>query len=135
MFGYREGGPPALSRTESMGHPNADARRAKKKEETKAPGAKPAPGRYPIRRCNWNRQPNLISNESAPLLCYEGFYGAGHPIACATGVDRVNFVIVGGLRPEVVDAHAEQRIGMAPVQPNVRFCRLAQVFWIRTIVH
>src|SRR6266550_3106271 len=76
-----------------------------------------------------------LNSESAPLLCYESFYGAGHSIACATGVDRVNFVIVGGLRPEVVDAHAEHRIGMAPVQPNVRFCRLAQVFWIRTIVH
>ncbi len=49
------------------------AETSKKKEESKAPGAKPAPGRHPIRRRNWNRQPNLISNESAPLLCYEGF--------------------------------------------------------------
>ncbi len=81
------------------------------------------------------RLKHLGKSESASLLCHEGFYLAGHSIARAIGIGGVNRVIVGGLRLEAVHAHPENRIGMAPVQPDGRFRRLAQVFWIRTVVH
>src|SRR5713226_142031 len=63
-----------------------------------------------------------------PLRCRERFYAADHSIARTTRVDRVHLVIVGGLRLETVHAHAENCIGMAGIQPDVRFCRLTQIF-------
>src|SRR5216683_6788669 len=47
-----------------------------------------------------------------PLRCHKRFYAADHSIAPASRISRVNFVVVGGLRPEAVYTHAEHRIGM-----------------------
>jgi hypothetical protein len=40
----------------------------------------------------------LSNGESAPLLCLEGFYLAGHSIALAIGFHGVDLVVIGGLR-------------------------------------
>ena len=40
----------------------------------------------------------LSNGESAPLLCREGFYLAGHSIALAIGFHGVDLVVIGGLR-------------------------------------
>src|SRR5258707_15270088 len=57
------------------------------------------------------------------------------PIARAIGFHRVDRVVVGCLRLEAVYTHAENGIKMARVQPDWRFCCLAKVLWIRTVVH
>lgn len=57
-------------------------------------------------------QLNLVSRETAPLRCRELFYWADYSVARAIGVGRVDLVIVGGLRLEVFNAHAENRVAM-----------------------
>jgi len=69
------------------------------------------------------------------LRCRKGFYRAGHSVARASSIDRVNLVVVSRLCPEALHAHAKHRVGMGRVQPDVGLCRLAQVFCIRTVVH
>jgi len=54
-------------------------------------------------------QLNLIGGESAPLLCHEGFYGAGDSVALAVGLHRVHRAVVGRPRLKVVQVHAENR--------------------------
>src|SRR5437660_1650714 len=90
--------------------------------------------RCPERR-NWNRIFILISIEGAPLLCLESLYGAGDSVAFTKRVRGINRVVIGGVRLETVNAHSENRIRMALVQPDVRFCRPSQVFGISAIVH
>jgi putative transposase len=51
----------------------------------------------------------LSNGESAPLLCREGFDLAGHSIALAARIHRLHAVVVGRLRREVVQVHAEDR--------------------------
>ena len=70
-----------------------------------------------------------------PLRCGKGFYRAGHAVAPAVGLHRVHRVIVSRPRLQVVHAHAEHRIGMGRVQPDVRLRGLAQVLGIRAVVH
>src|SRR6266481_6887163 len=74
-------------------------------------------------------------NESAPLFCLEGFYLAGHPVALAAGFHRVDLIIVGCSRLEAFYTRAENRIGMARVQPDWRFRCLAKILWIGTVMH
>src|SRR5947208_11274868 len=78
---------------------------------------------------------NRGKSESAPLLCLEGFYLAGHPVALAVGFHRVDIIIVGCPRLEAFYTHAENRIGMAGVQPDWRFRCLAKILGIRTVLH
>ena len=70
-----------------------------------------------------------------PLLCREGVYWACDSVALAVGLHRVNLVVVGSVRRKAFHAHAEHRIGMGRVQPDVRFRRLAQILGIRAVVH
>src|SRR6266436_5672245 len=70
-----------------------------------------------------------------PLLCREGVYWAGDSVALVVGLHRVNLVVVGSLRRKAFHAHAEHRIGMGRVQPDVRFRGLAQVLGIRAVVY
>jgi hypothetical protein len=81
--------------------------------------------------------PMLASDnrQSASLLGREGFYRADHSIAGTAGIDGINGVVVGGLGRKAVCADAEDGIGVAGVQADVRFCGLGQVFWICTVVH
>src|SRR5260370_25269526 len=60
---------------------------------------------------------------------------AFYPIALAIRLDRVNRIVVGCPRLEVVHAHAENGIGMARVQPDWRFRCLAEFLRIRTVTH
>src|SRR5258708_29354585 len=69
------------------------------------------------------------------LLRLEDFYSANHSIALPTCVGRVHLVIVGGLGAQSLHAHAENRIGMSLIEPDVRFCRLSQVFGTSAVVH
>jgi hypothetical protein len=46
-----------------------------------------------------------------------------------------NLIVIGRLRLEAVYADTEDGIGMGAVQPHVRFCGPAEVFWIQTVVH
>jgi hypothetical protein len=61
--------------------------------------------------------------------------GSHYVIARAIGLHRVNRVVVGCPRLKALDTHAENGTGMARVQPDWRFRRLAQVRRIRTIAH
>ena len=70
-----------------------------------------------------------------PLLCGEGVYWACDSVALAVGLHRVNLVVVGSVRRKAFHAHAEHRIGMCRVQPDVRFRGLAQVLGIRAVVY
>ncbi len=70
-----------------------------------------------------------------PLLCREGVYWACDSVALAVGLHRVNLVVVGSVRRKAFHAHAEHRIGMGRVQPDVRFRGLAQVLGIRAVVY
>lgn len=56
-------------------------------------------------------------------------------VAGAIGVGRVNFIVIAGLGLEAVDLLAEDGIGMAGVQADVRCCGLAEVFWVCTATH
>jgi hypothetical protein len=76
----------------------------------------------------------VVCSGTALLGC-ELFYGADHSIARAARVGRVNLVVVSGLRLEVHNTYAENRVRMALIQPNVRFRGLAQVLGVRAIVH
>src|SRR5207237_9540950 len=58
-----------------------------------------------------------------------------HSIAGASALDRVDLIIVSCLRLETFYAHAENRIGMALIQPDWRFRCLAKVLVIRTVMH
>jgi hypothetical protein len=58
-----------------------------------------------------------------------------HAVTPAIGFHRVNSVVVGCSRLEVVHAHAENGIGMARVQPDWRLRGLAQFCGIRTVAH
>jgi hypothetical protein len=61
--------------------------------------------------------------------------GALHSIALASGLHRINCVVVGRPWLEVVESHAEDRRCVIRVQPDRRFCGLDQAIWICTIVH
>src|SRR3984893_1935758 len=61
--------------------------------------------------------------------------GALDPVARAIGFHRVDLVVVSCPRLEAVYAHAENGIGMARVQPDWRFRRLAKILGIRTVMH
>src|SRR5260370_40457285 len=61
--------------------------------------------------------------------------GARHSIALAIALLRADPIVIGRLWLEVVDAHPENRVSMAVVQPKGRFRGLAQVLGIRTVVH
>src|SRR5215813_766903 len=58
-----------------------------------------------------------------------------HPIALTVGRYRGHLIIIGGLRLQIVDAYAENRLWMLSVEPDVIFRRLAQIFGICPIVH
>src|SRR5437879_10481971 len=62
-------------------------------------------------------------------------YRALDAVSRTVGFHRINGVVVSGPRLEVVDTHPEDGIGMARVQPDVRFRCRAQVLRIHTIVH
>ena len=57
-----------------------------------------------------------------------------YPVAVAIGLDRINRVVVGCPRPEVVHAHAENSVGMARVQPDWRFRRLTKFLGTCTVM-
>ncbi len=57
------------------------------------------------------------------------------PVALTVTPHRGHLVVVRRLRLDRPEAHAEDRVGMTPVQPDVRFCRLVQVFWIRAVMY
>ena len=71
----------------------------------------------------------------APLACSEGVYWASDSVAPAVGLRRVHRVVVSRPWLQVVHAHAEHRIGMGRVQPDVRSRGLAQVLGIRAVVN
>src|SRR5712692_7223129 len=58
-----------------------------------------------------------------------------HAVPLAVRFHGVNLVVVGCSRLEVVHAHAENRMGMARVQPDGRFRGLAEFLGIRTVMH
>lgn len=70
-----------------------------------------------------------------PLRRREGIYRADRAVARALRIGGVNLVVVGSLRRKAFHAHAEHRIGMGRVQPDVRFCGLAQILRILTVVY
>src|SRR6266852_5270794 len=57
------------------------------------------------------------------------------PIALTIAPHRGHLVVVRRLRLDRAQAYTEDCIGMTPVQPDMRFCRLVQVFGVRTVVH
>ena len=67
--------------------------------------------------------------------CDEVVDGARHPIARAVWLHRLDPIIIDCTRFQAVHAHAEHRQGMPGVQPDVGCRCLAQVSWIRPIVH
>lgn len=69
-----------------------------------------------------------------PLRRREGIYRADHSVARGMRIGGVNLV-VGSLRRKAFHAHAEHRIGMDRVQPDVRFCGLAQILRILAVVY
>src|SRR5262245_26035196 len=66
--------------------------------------------------------------------CGEFADGALHPIALTIALHRSHLVVIGRLRLQSAHAHAENRLRMATVDPDLRFRRLAQVLGIRTVV-
>jgi len=58
-----------------------------------------------------------------------------HPIALTSALRRGHFVVIGRLWLQTGHAHAENRLRMAAVEPDLRFRRLAQVPGIRTVLH
>src|SRR5712691_6045789 len=70
-----------------------------------------------------------------PSRCSELLNRARHTVALAIGFHRIDFVVV--LRPgrKVIQAHAENGIGMARVQPDWRFRCLAEFLGVRTVMH
>src|SRR5882757_9484909 len=61
--------------------------------------------------------------------------GALYPVTRAIGPHRINRVVVRGPRRKTVHAHAKNRIGMAPVQSDMRFRRLTEILGIRAVTH
>src|SRR5206468_10914358 len=83
-------------------------------------------------RIRWWR----VSHDSlAGAGCGELVDTALHPIALASDLRRGHLVVIGRLRLQTGHAHAENRLGMAPVDSYGRFRRLAQVLGIRTVLH
>src|SRR5713101_448697 len=78
---------------------------------------------------------NRVYRLFARSRCGEMLDSAPDPVALAIGFNRVDRVVVSCSRPEAVYAHAENRRCVTRVQPDRRFCRLAQASWIRTVVH
>src|ERR1700730_536991 len=67
--------------------------------------------------------------------CGESVDGTLLPIALTIALNRGHLVVVRCLRLERVQAYTEYGVGMTPVKPDVRFCRLVQVFRVRTVLH
>src|SRR4051812_30136089 len=61
--------------------------------------------------------------------------GALHPVAPTGAVRRGHLVVIGRPRLQAVQARAENRLAMAPIEPDVRLCHLAQLRGIRAVVH
>src|SRR5215472_10359769 len=58
-----------------------------------------------------------------------------HPVALTSDVDRGHFVVVGGLRLQMLQAHAENRLWMRSVEPDVASGCPAQILGIRSVMH
>src|ERR1700719_2327242 len=60
--------------------------------------------------------------------------GAFHAVTLPTPSHRSHPIVISRLRLQTEDAHAENRLWMGPVEPDVRFRRLAQVTGIRAVM-
>src|SRR5437867_7945279 len=77
----------------------------------------------------------VLSCALGVLPCGELVDRALHPIALTSALRRGHLVVIGRPRLQTGHAHAENRLGMAPVDAYGRFRCLAQVLGIRTVVH
>src|SRR5260370_12320453 len=57
------------------------------------------------------------------------------PVCDSIADNRSHRLVIGRLRLQAVRAHAECRLRMAPVDPDVRFRRLAQLRWVRAVIN
>src|SRR3984893_10078306 len=57
-----------------------------------------------------------------------------HPIALPTAPHRRHLVVVGGVWFQTLQAHPEDRLRVAAVEPDLIFRRLAQIVGIRAVV-
>src|ERR1700730_7768378 len=88
-----------------------------------------APGWLPLL---WLR----VSDDAlAGRRCGELVDWALHPIALTNAVCRGHLVVIGRLRLQILHAHPENRLWMAPVEPDLGFRRLAELLGIRTVGH
>src|SRR5689334_20489648 len=58
-----------------------------------------------------------------------------HPIALAGAVFRGHLVMIRRLWLETLQSHAEDRLRMRSVEPDMAFRRLAQILGIRPVMH
>src|SRR5258707_52301 len=84
---------------------------------------------------NENVLKTSLNDNLTPSMCSEMLDTAHYPIVGAIGFHRVDCVVVGCLRLEVVHAHPENGIGMARVKSDWRLRRLAEFLRTSTVMH
>src|SRR5207248_2872733 len=89
-----------------------------------------APGWLPLRL--WLR---VIIDDLAGWGRGELADRALHPIALALAVGRGHLIEIGRLRFQSLQAHAEDRLRMGSVEPNMTSRRLVQILGIRPVMH